>query len=753
MNSSLYRQFPLDAARMTRVLDIHPDSSPQAALRATLRVISLADCPRFTALSYVWGPQTDSDPTISCSGYDIAVTVNCYQALISLRRLYGHLTIWVDAVSINQSDNAEKAIQIPLMEEIYSWAETVFLWLGQGTAQTDRAMDCIRYTPKFVRCLEDMELKSAPTMSGRMKSACFSIKDLYWTFLAPVGVLQDQIQSRRFDKRFQAEDFQTLLSCDWAERIWTLQEIILARNVVVICGTQMVTWNDFIRGLVLGTWEWYAANSKTIQAIAPTQYDIWMSIIQLWMNFERKSHWNNRQVRRLIPAPRQKLDPESANRRPGISFFHYQALANKMVRALLRIVHTVILLLLMGSLITIMVLYSENKGIFHRFHHTGQVEVLYLNGTFDTSYIVTNSDSHVDKIFWPITSLSLVAMFCIMFFNFMSPLQLVPGSPDKKLPKTIDLSMFLSIQRAIRTRQCKDPRDKSYGLYGVLKDLGVGIALVSYEKPVGLVYQELFLALLHWGGSLNLLLDAGLPGLLNATSWTPDWSLAHTPSRAWLDPACVYSVDGHATTSKSLPVWRLMENSRLVIRGCFRGTVLYCSSPFDAEQDVAQTFFDAFTTIRLRMRLQKESDTIHSAVHEVLYARVMSRVPPEESDVFNYWFQSLVTANSMMVDTHEQLLHWRDLIRLQNTSVTFHRDICDKLFGRVLFVTSDGLLGTAFRSIAVGDHVMLGSGIAMPLILRRMASGAYSHVGPAFIHAMMEGQKWTGEDLEDITLV
>jgi hypothetical protein len=34
----------------------------------------------------------------------------------------------------------EKAQQIPLMESVYSNAESVFLWLGDGNRGTDRAM-------------------------------------------------------------------------------------------------------------------------------------------------------------------------------------------------------------------------------------------------------------------------------------------------------------------------------------------------------------------------------------------------------------------------------------------------------------------------------------------------------------------------------------------------------------------------------------------------------------------------------------
>ncbi|KAF2830114.1 hypothetical protein CC86DRAFT_180711, partial [Ophiobolus disseminans] len=67
-------------------------------------------------------------------------SVNCYAALKYLRAKLGGFTIWGDAVCINQNDEWEKSGQLPLMGDIYTKAESVFLWLGEGTTSTDTAM-------------------------------------------------------------------------------------------------------------------------------------------------------------------------------------------------------------------------------------------------------------------------------------------------------------------------------------------------------------------------------------------------------------------------------------------------------------------------------------------------------------------------------------------------------------------------------------------------------------------------------------
>ena len=65
------------------------------------------------------------------------MTPNLLQALHAISRalagdpvLPEEPWIWIDALCINQDDKEEKAIQVPLMGEIFSKAQSVFVWLG-----------------------------------------------------------------------------------------------------------------------------------------------------------------------------------------------------------------------------------------------------------------------------------------------------------------------------------------------------------------------------------------------------------------------------------------------------------------------------------------------------------------------------------------------------------------------------------------------------------------------------------------------
>lgn len=140
--SSLYDSFPLPLnSRCIRLLEVQPDlcSEETGPIHANFHVVNLDEQPVFSALSYVWGTDTHLR-TIVCASSVVKVTENCHSALQSLRKKLEKFTIWIDALCINQDDQAEKVQQIMLMERIYSGAKIVYIWLGEGNEQSDRAI-------------------------------------------------------------------------------------------------------------------------------------------------------------------------------------------------------------------------------------------------------------------------------------------------------------------------------------------------------------------------------------------------------------------------------------------------------------------------------------------------------------------------------------------------------------------------------------------------------------------------------------
>jgi hypothetical protein len=143
----LYKQLALPPdEKCIRVLDL--DAVPLASLRprqapltGSLRVVSLDELPQYAALSYTWGEYSSPRDVVLLNGrIELEITANCRDALLALRRRFGKLTIWVDAICINQADVAERNSQVPLMEDVYAQAESVLAWIGPGDDSSDMAL-------------------------------------------------------------------------------------------------------------------------------------------------------------------------------------------------------------------------------------------------------------------------------------------------------------------------------------------------------------------------------------------------------------------------------------------------------------------------------------------------------------------------------------------------------------------------------------------------------------------------------------
>ena len=102
-----------------------------AELAINLRSVSLAkSTEQYTCLSYVWGDQS-APVAISINGQQHYVRRSLHSLLCRLRAFDIGTNIWIDALCIDQTDDAEKAEQVKLMANIYSTAQEVVIGLEE----------------------------------------------------------------------------------------------------------------------------------------------------------------------------------------------------------------------------------------------------------------------------------------------------------------------------------------------------------------------------------------------------------------------------------------------------------------------------------------------------------------------------------------------------------------------------------------------------------------------------------------------
>lgn len=148
-------QYEQIESRQVRLLRLDPgpfDTPVSGQLEPTLiDTITLS----YEALSYCWGDGPLDQPFlcrtagnvedgavegIKDSSEVIYISQNLESALRHLRREDDVRTIWIDQICINQHDNDEKAIQLPLMAEIYRGAQQVIVWLGDSDVDSNLAL-------------------------------------------------------------------------------------------------------------------------------------------------------------------------------------------------------------------------------------------------------------------------------------------------------------------------------------------------------------------------------------------------------------------------------------------------------------------------------------------------------------------------------------------------------------------------------------------------------------------------------------
>jgi hypothetical protein len=129
MSSFAYKPLERLPNRPSIRLAVLQPGSRYDPIRINLKHTTFADKPKYESLSYTWGSASNVKE-IEINGTLVPVRRNLDRALRHFRRKDQERTLWIDAVCINQADDAEKSWQVKLMADIYRRAQRVLVWLG-----------------------------------------------------------------------------------------------------------------------------------------------------------------------------------------------------------------------------------------------------------------------------------------------------------------------------------------------------------------------------------------------------------------------------------------------------------------------------------------------------------------------------------------------------------------------------------------------------------------------------------------------
>lgn len=218
------------------------------SIRCSLSLANLEDdsC-TYEALSYEWGPPTDTFLYIWLDGCKFAVRPNLWSALYYLKRA-GHRgdsrdngetagygddgenqqarILWIDALCIDQENEEERNHQVRQMGMIYQHATRVVAWLGP-TIQDRPIPVPICLGLEFIEHL------------GTTRQKRYDDVFADWR----VGFGDSQIGGppiRKDDYRW--EFMHQVLHMTYWTRLWVIQELVLAKDIVLKFGKHSVSF-------------------------------------------------------------------------------------------------------------------------------------------------------------------------------------------------------------------------------------------------------------------------------------------------------------------------------------------------------------------------------------------------------------------------------------------------------------------------------------------------------------------------------
>ncbi|KAI4161898.1 MAG: hypothetical protein LQ342_004464 [Letrouitia transgressa] len=218
---------------MTRLLVLRPAISSSHPLKADLIPINLHAASTYEALSYTWGDETIRKPITLCR-QPFSIRENLDAALRSLRYSFKDRVLWIDAICINQSDEAEKSQQVLQMKNIYEKARQVIIWLGE-LGDGGRA---------------GLQLVKNPILGGMGSSSWKQNRELgdpvlqnfssSWS--SSIAIQRTAENSLESQYGYLSE----ILERPWWTRAWIIQEVTVASKAVVRCGPDEVSFKQIL---------------------------------------------------------------------------------------------------------------------------------------------------------------------------------------------------------------------------------------------------------------------------------------------------------------------------------------------------------------------------------------------------------------------------------------------------------------------------------------------------------------------------
>ncbi|KAL6705945.1 hypothetical protein ACN47E_006224 [Coniothyrium glycines] len=276
---------------------------------------------------------------------------------------------------------------------------------------------------------------------------------------------------------------------------------------------------------------------------------------------------------------------------------------------------------------------------------------------------------------------------------------------------------------------CMDPRDKVYGLLGLLPRPMVDLIRPDYSLPPEDIYKQTFLQTMIVTGRWDIV-SARAPRdqapTIELPSWIPDFS----DSRTFVQ---VEAPQSFASIASSVHFQNNGDNE-LKILGVPCNHVAAISDVLPQEIQsgllIVHEFWSSIISSRLYSDGGDPSDT---------YTWTLSL-----GKLLDRWTQTNFEPSLADAKTVLENCSTNKVTGLSEHYAAWLEQMYLRVAGKRIFSTSDGRLGIFHEHVKVGDEIAVVLGLSSPVILRPDQNGKYRLLGLCYLHGIMDGEALLG---------
>jgi hypothetical protein len=736
----LYSTLPSPTA--TRMLHVLPAAANvDGRICCVIEVVDLDDRPGYTALSYTWGDpfpveehlRDHSDANAMPIGQKFEITINnmcmkvtesCYtfleqfqhlKSIIHDPRYHGGLepsdveSLWVDAISIDQSSLEERAAQVKIMDRIYKQARKVIIWLGPADSMTRPALYALSALAKVPR-------------------------ERWWQVNSGTGMFDPRTYELLGIPQISIEQWKAVRALyrrSWFSRAWTIQEAVLARDAVVQCGSLQVSFDMIfnLAGLLAGMgWTMYleTMDSSTISENVANTIDV--------------DRHNTQIEPQQISATSEAIQPVPTPRKTG-------------TRALVTTWHPITTLGMLRDMQEVIHCRVDDDPYPLQvvLHATSSAE---STDPADKVYAVLGLVSKASwkdlPVDYSLTTVEVYTQATHAIMRVSQNLRMLSFVEDKKYRNIAGLPSWVPDFTA---RRSKMPMD-----WGGNKEdwiATMGDRAVQFDASHGLHFE---------GGaesnksSVRLSVKGQFYGIVETI--TPFWFPPFTTSTA---------VENILNTLQRLPkdhYWKTVIADEHLVRYSTNNTKVEWlrAQPSDELTFILILQEEIYNLYLEYRQAAREMSLANDGVNVFLekqrqfkrgYEILKAVVPDDMIAVFLK--QHAEELNSIDADESAKSCQvWKSsLDETSQTRLRFQVSVLPRLLMRTLFTIKELGLGNGLESTRAGDEVWVLAGGRVPYVLRPKGNNEYELVGEAYVHGIMDGELFanSADALTAVTLV